>query len=122
MLLDSNILIYATHPEQTQLREFIRHTSPVVSVISYIEVFGYHALRDVERDLLEQLFRVTEVLPLSESVVNQAVALRQQKRMSLGDSIIAATALVHGHTLVTHNTADFEWVEGIQLLDPFSQT
>jgi predicted nucleic acid-binding protein len=33
------------------------------------------------------------------------------------DLIIAATALVHGGTLVTGNTAHFTWVPGLQLAD-----
>jgi predicted nucleic acid-binding protein len=40
--------------------------------------------------------------------------------MGLGDALIAATALVHRRTLVTRNTADFAWVNGLQLLDPFA--
>jgi predicted nucleic acid-binding protein len=36
------------------------------------------------------------------------------------DSLIAATALVHGLTLVTRNIADFEGTETI-LLDPWGE-
>jgi len=39
--------------------------------------------------------------------------------MALGDALTAATALVHGLTLVTRNTGDFEWVEGLSLHNPF---
>jgi predicted nucleic acid-binding protein len=42
--------------------------------------------------------------------------------MTLGDSLIAATALVHGRTLVTRNTKDFQWIAGLRLLDPFTST
>jgi toxin FitB len=38
--------------------------------------------------------------------------------MSLGDSLVAATALVHARTLVTHNVDDFKWIAGLQLLNP----
>jgi hypothetical protein len=40
--------------------------------------------------------------------------------MSLGDSIVAATALVHGRTLVTCNTEDFRWIPNLSLLDPLA--
>lgn len=33
------------------------------------------------------------------------------------DLLIAATALVHGHTVVTHNTADFANVPGLSVVD-----
>jgi predicted nucleic acid-binding protein len=38
--------------------------------------------------------------------------------MAVKDSLIAATALVHGLTVVTRNTRDFEKA-GVKLIDPF---
>jgi toxin FitB len=46
------------------------------------------------------------------------VALEQRK-MSLGDSLIAATALAQGLTLVTRNIRDFQWIETLDVLNPF---
>lgn len=118
MLLDSNILIYAAQPEHTDLRRFIAEHAPAVSIITYIEVLGFDRLGEAERSLLEEFFQASEILFLSDAVAQQAVRLRQQRRMSLGDSIIAATALVHGRTLVTRNTEDFRWIPNLALLDP----
>lgn len=120
MLLDSNILIYAAQPQYPSLRQFIAEHAPAVSVVSYIEVLGFHRLQPTERTLLEQFFAAAELLPLSDAVVQKAVELRQQHRMSLGDSVIAATALVYGRTLVTRNTDDFRWIPDIALLDPLA--
>jgi len=39
--------------------------------------------------------------------------------MSLGDSLVAATALVHNHKLITRNASDFNWVPGLVLENPF---
>lgn len=44
MLLDSNIIIYASRSENTQIRQFIGEHDIVVSAISYVEVLGYHRL------------------------------------------------------------------------------
>lgn len=119
MLLDSNIVIYATQPAYKNLRDFITEHAPAVSVITQIEVLGYHKLREEERVHLEHFFRVTEeVLPISGTVVQKAIELRQRRRMSLGDSIIAATALVHEYTLVTRNTDDFKWIKELSVLNP----
>jgi predicted nucleic acid-binding protein len=63
-------------------------------------------------------FQTAERLPLSEAVVQWAVRLRQRRKMSLGDSIVAGTAIANDRTLITHNTQDFDWVEEIKLLDP----
>jgi toxin FitB len=118
MLLDSNILIYAAQPQHGALRDFIAEHSPAISTISKIEVLGFHQLSGSDRSLLEALFSAAEILPVTEIVVEEAILLRQKCKMSLGDSIIAATALVHGRTLVTHNTDDFRWIPNLVLLDP----
>jgi predicted nucleic acid-binding protein len=39
--------------------------------------------------------------------------------MSLGDALVAGTALVYGLTLVTRNAEDFQWIQGLSLLNPF---
>ena len=121
MLLDSNIIIYAAQPEHAALRQFIEMHTPAVSVISHIEVLGYHKLTEDDRQFLEQFFRTAKRLPLSETVVQWAVKLRQRRKMSLGDSIIAGTAIAYDRTLVTRNTDDFRWIEEIKLLNPLAE-
>lgn len=119
MLVDSNILIYAAQPAHAYLRQFIAVHAPAVSAVSYVEVLGYHQLDDEARQYLEAFFRLARVLPLSQAVLDQAVALRQQRKMSLGDALVAGTALAHGLTLVTRNVEDFQWIQGLSLLNPF---
>jgi hypothetical protein len=118
MLLDSNIIIYAAKPEYSSLREFIAEQSPSVSALSYVEVLGYHKLTERECLYLEEFFRVASVIPISQSVLEQAVKLRQRRKMTLGDSIIAATAITHSLILVTRNTEDFQWITELSLLNP----
>ena len=50
----------------------------------------------------------------------EAIRLRQQRKMSLGDSLIAGTALTHGLKLVTCNIADFRWIPALTLIDPLA--
>lgn len=119
MLLDSNIIIYSAKPENAQLRELIAEYAPAVSALSYLEVLGYHLLKEEQRQDFEEFFQVAQVLPISQDVLNQAVILRQQKRMTLGDAIIAGTALVYGLTLITRNTDDFRWITQVRLWNPF---
>lgn len=122
MLLDSNIIIYAAQPGHAALRQFIAANAPSVSAVSYVEVLGFYQLTDADRAALTQFFSAARVLPLDRPVLDQAVALRQQRRMSLVDSLVAATALVYGLPLVTRNVHDFQWVPGLKLLDPLSES
>ena len=121
MLIDSNIIIYATKPEHAALRHFITDHGPAVSAVSYVEVLGYHKLAEQERTLLEAFFAAALVLPLSQPVLDQAVKLRQLRKMTLGDALIAGTALAYNLILVTRNTADFSWIAGLSTLNPFEQ-
>lgn len=122
MLLDSNIIIYAAQPEHADLRTFIAEQSPEVSAVSVVEVLGYHNLTDEARTHFEEFFRAARVLPISSSVITWAVRLRQQRQMTLGDALIAGTALTHELTLVTRNTDDFRWVPDLRLSNPFATT
>ncbi|MEB3336331.1 MAG: hypothetical protein VKJ46_02645, partial [Leptolyngbyaceae bacterium] len=76
MLLDSNIIIYAAQLENEPLRQFIQHNVPAVSVISYVEVLGYHRLSDEDRHFFEDFFEATEILPLTNGITTYAVRLR----------------------------------------------
>ncbi len=118
MLIDSNIIIYASQLEHARLREFIAAQAPAVSAVSYVEVLGYHELTATEESLLREFFAVSTMLPIDQDVLDQAVTLRQQHKMSLGDALVAATALVHRLPLATHNVDDFAWIDGLAVVDP----
>ncbi|MYC38754.1 MAG: type II toxin-antitoxin system VapC family toxin [Chloroflexi bacterium] len=120
MLIDSNIVIYSVQPDHFALRLFLNTLPRTVSVVSYIEALGYQRLSDDARIQLTEFFEGARILPLTDAVAEQAINLRQQRRMGLGDSIIAATAITHNLTLVTHNTEDFRWIAGLELLDPLT--
>ena len=120
MLIDSNIIIYAAKPEGAKLRLFLDTFHRYALVITYIESYGYRHLVEEEHEQLDGIFRNTRILPLTRAIADQAIALRQQRRMGLGDAIIAATAMSHDLTLVTRNTEDFRWINELELLDPLS--
>ncbi len=120
MLIDSNIIIYAAKTEHRHLREFIARHAPAVSAVSYVEVLGYHRLTEHEHRLFETFFATAKILALSEPVLDNAVKLRQRRNMTLGDALIASTALVYQLTLVTRNVKDFDWIIELPLLNPFN--
>ncbi|WP_449420951.1 PIN domain-containing protein [Phormidium nigroviride] len=72
MLLDSNVIIYASQPEHAQVRQFIGEHDIVVSAVSYVEVLGYHRLTEENRLYVEEFFSVGEVLPISNAVLDRA--------------------------------------------------
>jgi predicted nucleic acid-binding protein len=118
VILDSNLVIYAARPEYPGLRRMIAAHSPAVSAVSVVEVLGYHRLSEADRRRFEEFFAAADVLPITDTVVARAVGLRQSRRMSLGDALVAATALVSGRVLLTRNVGDFAWVPGLVVADP----
>ena len=89
--------------------------------MSRIEVLGFHRISARERQICEAFFLTVEMLCISDQIADIAVGLRQQRRMGLGDAIIAATALEYSLTLVTRNTSDFQWIDNLDLYDPMTE-
>ncbi|HMJ07798.1 MAG TPA: type II toxin-antitoxin system VapC family toxin [Pyrinomonadaceae bacterium] len=119
MLLDSNIIIYSALPENEFLREFIRINSPFVSDVSRIEVLGFQKLAPHALDYFGAFFSSSTLIPISEEVVINAIGLRQRRKITLGDSLIAATAIVYDLGLITKNTRDFQWIDELKVIDPY---
>lgn len=102
------------------MRAFIAANNPAVSAVSVVEVLGYHKLTPQDKQHFEEFFAAAQVLPVSDAVVRRAVGLRQQRKMALGNALIAATSLEYGRALVTRNLSDFQWVAGLTVLDAFN--
>lgn len=118
ILADSNLIIYAASGKYPDLVEWFAENKPVVSAVSLVEVLGYHKLKSEEKEVLENLFAELSVVYPSVEIFLKAIELRQQRNVSVGDALIAATALFHNLTLATHNVSDFDWVEGLEVVDP----
>ncbi len=86
--------------------------------VTKIEALGFSTIPANELLILTSLFEESYNLPLTDTIVNRAVQLRQAKRMSLGDAIIAATALEHDLELWTVNKEDFKHIEGLNVTSP----
>ncbi|MCE9524711.1 MAG: type II toxin-antitoxin system VapC family toxin, partial [Planctomycetales bacterium] len=118
MLLDINLIIFAANPAYPHLKTLVAGQASRVATITYIEVLGFHKFAPGEKSKLEQIFSLLPLLPLTRDIVDLTVQLRQQRKMSLGDAIIAGTAVVHQLTLATHNVKDFSWINGLTVVDP----
>lgn len=117
-LLDSNIIIYAVKPGFDAVRKFIAANSVIVSWVSYVEVLGYTKLNAADRKDFEQFFALAHKLPLSEPVLQKAAELKQIRKISLGDALIASSAITAQAVLATSNGDDFKWIKGLQIVDP----
>ena len=119
-LLDSNIVIAAASGNDGVLDHIMLENPYAVSVVTRIEVLGFHRLTPEDKVDLQTFLTCGQELVLDEAVVTGAIRLRQERRMSLGDAIIAATALAHDLPLLTRNVDDFKHIAGLKLKNPFA--
>jgi predicted nucleic acid-binding protein len=121
ILADSNLIIYAASGKYPELVEWFAENKPVVCAVTLVEVLAYHNLKAEEKDVLENLFAELSVIYPSAEVFQKAIELRQQRNVTLGDALIAATAIFHNLTLATHNLSDFDWADGLDSMDPLEE-
>jgi toxin FitB len=131
-LVDANVLSEPTKSDpHPKVVEWLRHNEPEFAVDPVIlgEVrFGILLLPKGKRRVrLERWFEAgvqrLHCLPWeSETGLRWAELLAQLRRsgraMPIKDSLIAATALVHGLVVATRNRTDFEKA-GVRVIDPF---
>jgi predicted nucleic acid-binding protein len=118
MIADSNLVIYAASGNYPDLLNWFLENKVSVSAVSLVEALGYHKLKPREKTALETIFSTLTVLYPTPEVFRIAVELRQQRALSLGDALIAATAIYHNLHLATHNIKDFDSIKSLKLLDP----
>jgi len=118
ILLDTNVFIYLANG--TIKAESLKNNDIAFTSITKIEALGYSQITVAEQNYLESLFDECEQLNLDESVIKQAIKLRQQTKITLGDAIIAATALVYDYELWTANETDFMNIDGLHVHNPIS--
>lgn len=116
IVLDTNIFIYLA--SGTLGIQAVKNTDLVFPSIVKIEALGYAQITVVEQSYLEALFLECQQLELDDAIIQRAIRLRQQKKMSLGDSIVAASALEYDCELWTANEQDFTDIEGLHVHNP----
>jgi toxin FitB len=107
-ILDSNIIIYASQTTLNYLTPFLKDPNNFVSEITKLEVLGFHNFDNFAKQQMTELFDNLNIIPINSIVIDKAISLRQNRKMAMGDSIIAATALIFGYELITRNVKDFE--------------
>ena len=132
-LVDANVLCEATRsqPDAKVLAWLDRHdVSLHVSTLTLAEILkGIHLLAaGRKRRVLENWFEdlvasfAGRIVPFDEDACRtwgsfHAKHERKGRKIPSFDSLIAATALAHGHTLATRNVADFP--EDVPVVNPW---
>ncbi len=127
-LLDTNICIYylnrRSEPIIHKLNSILPQDVAVCSVVKAELFYGAMKSSHPEKTLSEQreFLRTYRSLPFDDDVANQYGRIRayldkQGTPIGPNDLLIAAVALAHDLTLVTHNTDEFNRVPGLRFED-----
>lgn len=118
ILIDSNIVIYSLQSKHENLQKWLGMQTPVISAITQLEVLGYHRISEVEISFARRYFSICEKISINQNFIEEAVKLRQQKSISLGDTIIAATTIIQDLALASANLKDFKHIKQLELYNP----
>ncbi|OOQ59289.1 type II toxin-antitoxin system VapC family toxin [Mucilaginibacter pedocola] len=120
-LIDTNVILdYTADVMPIQIARYLEDILDeqgfYISVINRIELLGHISATE---DLA--IFLDTAIIHhLTEEVVEQTISLRKIKKIKLPDAVIAATAIVHDHILITRNIRDFQNISGLKVIDPYN--
>jgi toxin FitB len=133
-LLDTNVISELRRPKKADSNivawaRTIPAASFFLSAISILEI-ELGTLQIARRDAAQGAILRTwiddqilprfegRILPVDTAVAQRCARLHVPNRRAERDALIAATAMVHGLTVVTRNVADFESI-GVPLLNPW---
>jgi tRNA(fMet)-specific endonuclease VapC len=127
-MLDTNACIGIINGNPSILRTYLMQCQPeqvsISPIVHYELLFGVCNSKQKQRNQnnLQQFLKYIQVLEWGEEQSIAAASIRcqlSQKEQLIGhdDMLIAAHALSLSATLVTHNTREFERVDGLLLED-----
>jgi len=123
-LIDTNVIshLFSNRLPETG-KEFVTeiiNSNFIISVVVEIEVLTHH--EDPEKlPFIEEFISMAEILPLDREITKKAIELRRNNRkLKLGDAIIAATAIINQLTVVSNNVKDFINIKGLKIVNPHS--
>ena len=134
-ILDTNVISELrragkAHPSVVQWADARPVTQFFLSVVTILELdLGVHRVmrKDPAQGKLLRHWIDSQILPRFEgrilaidtAVARQCARLHDPDPRSERDALIAATALVHGMTVVTRNVADFD-IAGLRVFNPWT--
>lgn len=119
-VLDSNFLIYISKGLIDLSRLRSTYDELYVSIITYIEVYGFNFANSHEKAVLDNVFAYLKRIDVSSAIAEKTIEYRQNdiKKIKLPDALILATAKSIEADLITNNQKDFENIDAtVSLVD-----
>jgi hypothetical protein len=121
MLVDTDVLIWHLRGNPQATRCLDQLGALTLSAVTYLEVLqGMRNKAELAavKKMLER--RSATILPLTDAITQQAIALMESLTLShglqMGDALIAATAIIHHLPVVTGNLKHFHPVPDLHVV------
>ncbi len=119
-LLDTNVLIEILKGNEKTIEQVKGlNRALCVSSISVMELY-YGAFNKTEIKQIDKFVSLFEIIHISEPISSEATTLvktyAKSHNLDIPDSLIAATALLNKHSLLTYNVKDFKFIGGLKLI------
>lgn len=116
---DTNAIIYYLKEDNDAMviiEDILAKNTPVyISFLTEAELFSFSNLDNQEIEKIENILKTLAVIPVDSRIARIAGMIRSKYKTDLADSIIAATAMFTGTSLVTRNVKDFKNIPNIYL-------
>ena len=125
-LIDTDICSAHLRRPAKLAHRFLQHTGQIaISTVTLAELYAgayKHSQANRLLGLIADLLQEVDVLDFDAACAQQfgqvrGTLLRQGMSVPTADLMIASAALAHNLTLVTHNTADYQNIPGLRLVD-----
>ena len=112
-LLDSNVIIFASKQLIDTEELLARYDEFYVSIVTFMEVYGYEFTNKDEKDLIDELFANLEIIEVNKTIADQSIIYRKNKtkKIKLPDAIILATAKLLDANLLSDDWDDFKGID-----------
>ena len=121
ILLDTSIIVDFIRREDKANTELVKSIKEgyqlSCSIITHSELYAGKSIweKPEAREELITILSGIEILPISETISEQAGQLKATTQTNLFDALIAATALKRKLTVLTLNSKDFKKITGLKV-------
>jgi predicted nucleic acid-binding protein len=121
-LIDSNAIIdFISNKLPLKGMNFVENVVnavPNLSIISKMEVLGF-PMEVSEEQIFIEFFNDSNIVSISDDIVDKTIEIRKNHKMNLPDAIIAATALTNDCMIISRNSKDFSKIPKLIVINPY---
>jgi predicted nucleic acid-binding protein len=100
-------------PQGLEFIDQVVNQESLLSFITAIELQAWQPENPRDLEIYEQFVAGSFIFGISDQIIRETVSIRKFHRLKLPDALIAATATVHGLTLIADNDKDFLKIFGL---------